>query len=262
VKTLKIKTCTLGEARMLNSGATPKIITSIMAADEASLIKEAESYLGLDFDILEWRADYFTSAVPASLIIDIEKAAAALRAIIDKPLLFTFRTEAEGGAQSISAEDYITLNKAIVASGNVDMIDIELGCEARMLDSSDTIKDFIAYAHDFWVMVVVSNHDFHKTPSKAEIIRRLEKMQALGADIPKIAVMPESADDVLTLLAATAEWYKVAIQPFITISMSQLGAISRLATFGSCATFGAATKSSAPGQLAVNELRAMLANLS
>ena len=51
----------------------------------------------------------------------------------------------------------------------------------------------------------MSNHDFHKTPEAEEIIARLRKMQSFDADIPKIALMPQSTSDVLTLLAATLE---------------------------------------------------------
>ena len=48
--------------------------------------------------------------------------------------------------------------------------------------------------------MIASNHDFRKTPSKEELIARMRKMQELGADIPKIAVMPQSTEDLLTLL--------------------------------------------------------------
>ena len=40
-------------------------------------------------------------------------------------------------------------------------------------------------------------------PRPEDIIYRLRRMQDLGADLPKIAVMPQSPQDVLTLLAAT-----------------------------------------------------------
>lgn len=47
-------------------------------------------------------------------------------------------------------------------------------------------------------------------------------MQALGADIPKIAVMPRNKKDVLTLLAATEEMVSVhADRPIITMSMGR-----------------------------------------
>ena len=92
----------------------------------------------------------------------------------------------------------------------------------------------------------MSNHDFFKTPSKEEIISRLCAMQEKGADIPKIAVMPQSKKDVLTLLSATNEMVEEhANRPIITMSMAATGVISRLAgeVFGSCLTFGAAQKS-------------------
>ena len=86
-------------------------------------------------------------------------------------------------------------------------------------------------------------------------------MQELGADIPKIAVMPTCRRDVLTLLCATEEMYtEHADRPIITMSMAGTGLISRLCgeVFGSALTFGAAKKASAPGQAAVNDLNNML----
>ena len=89
-------------------------------------------------------------------------------------------------------------------------------------------------------------------------------MQELGADITKIAVMPQSKKDVLTLLAATEEMYREhADRPMITMSMSGTGALSRLCgeVFGSAMTFGAAGKASAPGQMEVKELAQVLSLL-
>ena len=45
--------------------------------------------------------------------------------------------------------------------------------------------------------LVASNHDFFKTPAQSDIVYRLRKMQDMGADIPKIAVMPQNKRDVL-----------------------------------------------------------------
>ena len=106
-----------------------------------------------------------------------------------------------------------------------------------------------------------SNHDFHKTPAKSDIIYRLRKMQDMGADIPKIAVMPQNKRDVLTLLAATEEMVTdYADRPVITMSMAGTGVISRLCgeVFGSSMTFGAAKKASAPGQMGVEDLSTVL----
>ena len=100
--------------------------------------------------------------------------------------------------------------------------------------------------------VIASNHDFDKTPAKSDLIYRLRKMQDMGADIPKMAVMPQTKKDVLTLLSATEEMASdYADRPIITMSMAGLGSISRIAceAFGSCLTFGSGAQASAPGQI-------------
>lgn len=97
-----------------------------------------------------------------------------------------------------------------------------------------------------------------------EIISRLCAMQEKGADIPKIAVMPQSKKDVLTLLSATNEMVEEhADRPIITMSMAATGVISRLAgeVFGFLFNFGAAKKASAPGQMGVNDLKTVLETL-
>jgi 3-dehydroquinate dehydratase-1 len=53
---------------------------------------------------------------------------------------------------------------------------------------------------------------------------------------------------------------RYADRPVVTMSMSPLGAVSRLVgeAFGSALTFGSAGPSSAPGQLPANELQTAL----
>lgn len=246
MKTITVKNIVFGEG-------APKIIVSLMGKDIPGIIAEAQDYRQADFDILEWRVDHFADVATLSNVI---AAARQIKAIVaDKPLLFTFRSAQEGGEQALPPQAYIALNHALVDSGLVDMIDLEL------FTGDELVRDAVAHAHANNVKVIMSNHDFHQTPPQEEIIKRLCKMQELGADIPKIALMPQSNGDVLTLLAATLEMYeKHATRPIITMSMAKTGIISRLAgeTFGSAATFGAVKKASAPGQISVTDLRAIL----
>ncbi len=89
-------------------------------------------------------------------------------------------------------------------------------------------------------------------------------MQEMKADILKIAVMPQEAKDVLTLLSATEEMTReYAKQPVVTMAMGRLGMISRIAgeTFGVAATFGSVGESSAPGQIEAGQLSQMLSLL-
>jgi len=170
-------------------------------------------------------------------------------------ILFTFRGLKEGGEKEISTEYYAKLNKEVCLTKNADLIDVEL------FTGDEVVVDIVQYANNHNVKIVMSNHNFDKTPSKDEIVNILCKMQDLKADLPKIAVMPQNTKDVLTLLCATNEMAtKYAKTPIITISMGSLGMVSRLAgeTFGSALTFGSAKVTSAPGQIQVNELYKVL----
>ena len=140
-------------------------------------------------------------------------------------------------------------------TGYVDFIDVEI------FTGDAIVTKIIDGAHAAGVKVIASNHDFHKTPEKSDIIYRLRKMQDMNADIPKIAVMPQNKKDVLTLLSATEEMTSLyADRPIITMSMAGTGVISRLCgeVFGSSMTFGAAKKASAPGQMGVKDLETVL----
>jgi 3-dehydroquinate dehydratase-1 len=85
----------------------------------------------------------------------------------------------------------------------------------------------------------------------------------LGADIAKVAVMPKDPQDVLVLLAATLKASQTLGVPLISMSMGGLGSLSRIMgwVYGSAATFAVGKGSSAPGQIAIEELRAMLATV-
>ena len=202
---------------------------------------------------MEWRVDWFEGAFDFDQVLDVLKD---LRdALGNTPILMTFRTSKEGGEKAIEDVAYAQLNIKAAQSGYVDLIDVEV------FTGDEIVKEIIEGAHAAGVKVVASNHDFFKTPDKDDIVGRLRKMQDLGADIPKIAVMPQNKKDVLTLLAATEEMAsEYADRPIITMSMAGTGVISRLCgeVFGSALTFGAAKKASAPGQMGVNDLSTVL----
>ncbi len=227
----------------------PKICAPIVGKDAGTIISEAENLLSIPVNIAEWRADMYEEALSAGKAAETAKR---LRETLgDLPLLFTFRTPADGGEKPISKDEYAALIGSILKTGAADLVDIELSA------GDDTVRKLVSNAHCFGVKAIVSNHDFFKTPDKNEIVKRLEKMRELGADIPKIAVTPECKADVLTLLSATLEMSeKHRDCPIITMSMSKPGTISRVSgwLFGSAVTFGAASKASAPGQISVAEL--------
>ncbi|MFT8871819.1 MAG: type I 3-dehydroquinate dehydratase [Sporolactobacillus sp.] len=231
----------------------PKIIIPLVGSDKQKIQQEAALAMSLQPDAIEWRVDAFEQANDLDAVKDI--IARLHKQFADILLLVTFRSKKEGGKQDIDPEDYVILNKVIVETHQVDLIDVEL------FTGEAFVRQIVSCAHANNVRVVMSSHDFEKTPAKADIISRLRKMQAFDADIPKIAVMPKQKADVLILLEATAEMNDTyADRPIITMSMGGLGAISRLSgeIFGSSMTFGSGEKASAPGQIPVHELRKAL----
>lgn len=231
----------------------PKICIPLVAKTKEEFIETAKDLTSLKFDLVELRIDYFQEV---ENIDAVKKLTKEIRNILKNiPILFTFRSFKEGGEKEISAEYYKTLNIEISKTGLVDLIDIEL------FTGDEIVNEMVKEIHENNIKIVMSNHDFHKTPEKDEIVKRLCKMQELRCDIPKIAVMPKTTADVLTLLTATEEMKRNhPSTPVITMSMGGLGVISRISgeTFGSALTFGAAKKASAPGQVPVEELYTIL----
>ena len=246
MNTVQVKNVTIGEG-------LPKIIVPIVGQTKDEMIASTKSFANVEVDIVEWRVDWCGGVFEFD---QFKYVAQALRDVLqDTPILFTFRTAQEGGEKAIEPEAYVELNQNIAKTGLVDLVDVEA------FTGDDYVAQIIEVAHQNNVKVVASNHDFDKTPDQADIVSRLRKMQEQGADIPKIAVMPNNKKDVLTLLAATAEMAtNYADRPIITMSMAGTGLISRLCgeVFGSAATFGAVGKVSAPGQMNAEDLNMIL----
>ena len=250
IKTLKVRNLVIGEGK-------PKVIVPIVGKTETAILAKADEIDYDTIDAIEWRVDFYDDVFN---IDKVKMTAEKLRAKIgEKPLIFTFRTGNEGGEKAISMSEYIALNTAIAKSGFVDIIDVEI------FSGDEIVRTIIDNVHDAGKFVIASNHDFQKTPPESELISRMQKMQDMGADLPKIAMMPTSKEDVLTLLSATLKMHTLyADRPIITMSMSGKGVISRLSgeVFGSAMTFGAVGQVSAPGQIPVENLNSVLEIIS
>ncbi len=203
-----------------------------------------------DADILEWRVDFYDDGDPASLL----HAAAILRSRTPLPILATFRTKPEGGERDIDTSEYVRMLAAIAASSSVSGIDVE------MSRGAEAVEKIIRAAHSAGVSVVASAHFFTSTPARGELVALLRSMEEAGADVAKIACMPSDPGDTLTLLQATWEASQQMNIPLITMSMGQIGAVTRAVggLFGSAATFATVGAASAPGQVPVDELKPVL----
>lgn len=247
-KTVKVRNLVIGEGM-------PKICVPITGRCEENILAAARAVLEVPADMAEWRADWYDRAGSRDEVSVILKK---IRSILgDMPLLMTFRTKQEGGEQEADPDTYKRICTDAIHTGYIDLIDVELS-------SGDmTAGRLIREAGASGVRVVASSHDFDRTPDKIEMTRRLFKMKELGADILKIAVMPQSRSDVASLLEVSADAAERTDRPVIAISMGKLGTISRIAceAFGSSVTFASASRASAPGQPGAAELKEMLIRL-
>lgn len=227
----------------------PKICVPLTGRGTPALLSEVQEVRDLPADLFEWRADCFFG--------EFSQALPALRESLGKPLLCTLRTKREGGNTDLSPEEYEQAVEKLMALGGFQLLDIELSC------GTERVRRLEKLAREAGVGVVLSRHDFQKTPSEEELFQTLKLMKELGADLPKLAVMPQTPRDVLNLLSATCR-AREAFGPVITMAMGDLGRVSRVSgeVFGSCLTFGAGRSASAPGQIDTEDLRAILEDLS
>ena len=246
MSSITIRRCCIGEGR-------PKVIVPIVERTEAAILQKAAAFSTISADCVEWRVDLFEAAADPGAVV---RCLAKLRVLLrEKLLLVTLRTKEEGGSIPVSHEGYLRFLRTILDTDCADLIDIEF------FTAGTDLPALVQDAHTAGVKVVCSNHDFAKTPPKAEMVSRMVAMQQAGADLPKLAVMPQSRADVLELLAATAEMAEHHPEtPVITMSMGALGAVSRLAgeTFGSAMTFANPGQASAPGQVSLNIVNEVL----
>lgn len=227
----------------------PLVCVPVTESERDAIIREITYLSQSGADMIEWRLDTFPSFRDCNAVRDILDAVAPV--LGNKIFLYTFRSKAQGGVAEIDAETLENLQDLAVESGCVDLIDLEYFEEKHPAHR-------IRHLQEGGVRVVTSHHDFDETPEPEVMQMLLEKMCAGGADIVKLAVMPQSVKDVLNLLEVTAKFHEENPDtPIITMSMGKLGNISRLCgeTFGSCVTFGAHEKPSAPGQY---EMKALL----
>jgi 3-dehydroquinate dehydratase-1 len=225
---------------------TPSICAAVIAPSVEEFL-EVLNNVG-NADLVELRADGLKTKSYSPMIKELLERAK----FTNLPLILTLRMEKEGGAFKGTEVERIDCIKEGIELA--DMIDIELRMDETERD------EIITLAKNKKVPVILSCHDFEKTPGEDEMISILKEEEALGADIAKLAVTANFSGDVIRLLNVTQEMAKKIKIPVCTISMGKVGAISRIAApiFGSALTYGYLTRETAPGQLSVSELDSML----
>ncbi|MBA2852400.1 3-dehydroquinate dehydratase-1 [Methanococcus maripaludis] len=165
------------------------------------------------------------------------------------PSIITIRAEWEGGAWKKSNDERIELLKHAIKN-NVKFVDIELKEEKNL--------ELVKYRNETEskTKIIVSYHDFEKTPEIDELIDVVEKELKIG-DIAKFATFAHSKEDTLKILNLMNKYSG----KIIAIGMGESGKLTRVLglNFGSILTFASMEgKASAPGQVDVKKLKEIL----
>lgn len=215
-----------------------KIVVPIMprSLEEAQAI-DVSKFEGID--IVEWRADVLAKE-------DIMSVAPAIfEKFSGREIIFTIRTEQEGGHIRLTDAEYIDLLQTVDAIYHPDYIDFEY------FSHKEVFQQMLDFSN-----LVLSYHNFDETPE--DLMESFSELTALAPRVVKIAVMPRSEQDVLDLMNYTRGFKTLnPEQEYATMSMGKLGRISRLAVdvFGSSWTFAVLEEASAPGQLALTDMK-------
>ena len=215
-----------------------RICVSIAPEDAKSIVKEAHRAFELGADYVEVRFDFLNPDL-------LPEALQAARGIKDRTV-FTLRSRSEGGMFASTEENRLRWLYRL-ADQEPMLLDVELDT----LKKNDELADFLEKKRS---PLLVSWHDFEKTPSSNSIADVLSDMRSYSNYV-KIVTMAHSIEDSLRVL----ELYETAIglSP-IFFAMGEAGVISRLlcTMIGNAPfTYASLEKSLAPGQLTLKQMK-------
>lgn len=192
-------------------------------------------------DVVEIRLDYL-DAIEVDYFLDE----------LTIPLLFTNRASWEGGLSTLPEDLRI---KPLIAAmtKNAAYVDLELAAPEHSLEK------LIEQKNSSTTNIILSSHDFDKTPSQVTLEDKILLMKEKGADIGKIITTANHWQDCLTVLSLQQFAAEISL-PLIAFCMGSIGQVSRVATcgLGGYMTYCSAPQSegTAPGQIGADILKA------
>ena len=240
-----------GKITLSNNQA--RVCVPVMGKTTEEVLQQLKSVVEMEPDIIEWRGDFFETDNNEGYLNVLKQMKDVNENI---PVIFTIRTDSEGGNKKIGWNEYCDLCLFIAEKGkefNVEFVDVEVF-------KDDKANELINSLHEKGMNVIGSNHHFDKTPDKEEMVKILSTIEKSGADVCKLAVMPRDKKDVEVLIEASKETDEKIKAPIITMSMGELGAITRVIPkiTKTSVTFAAGVNASAPGQPGIKVVRKLL----
>ena len=215
----------------------PRICLVVTASDTEQAVGAIKRATGLGPDLIEVRLDYMKGAVELSRVNEAT--------II--PLIATNRSMDQGGFWGGEEEDRVQLLMAACDAG-FNYVDLEL--------STRSMDDVVDDIRGSGASLIVSYHDFEKTPGIKDLRRIMREEREAGADICKVVGTARSLADNLVYLRFLQENQGANL---VCFGMGEAGRISRILSplFGGVYTYASSGigDESAPGQLTLTDMR-------
>lgn len=195
------------------------------------------------YDLVEARVDLFAQQSLDGCAHDCARLEAS-----GTPVILTIRSTAQGGRFSGSDATRLAAFTTAIAAGHASWVDIE---------NDATIVDEVAaaVAGRSGAQLIVSHHDFARTPPLEALLAIVDRCHAVSGAIAKIATAVSGEEDRRTLLALLAQ------RPERTCVIG-MGASAdlriELAARGSLLAYGYLESATAPGQMSAAETHARL----
>lgn len=165
-----------------------------------------------------------------------------------KKIVCTLRPKSEGGKFSGDEKERIAILK-LISEYNPFLLDIEFNTIKRE-------KNLARYLKKSKTSLLISEHDFKKTPTFAELKKKFNQMTKFSTNV-KIVTTSKSTDDSTRVLQLYSKKGKANL---IAFAMGDFGRISRILSLylGSPFTYVSLGKPIASGQFSVDELNKII----
>jgi 3-dehydroquinate dehydratase-1 len=221
-----------------------KICVSIPLVQEEldNIENKVEIALKENVNFIEFRFDYLKEFENLDNILERVS-------LYKKQSIYTLRPISDGGNFSKAESERIILLKKLALARPM-LLDVEFNSISR----NNELADFIDQNN---VRILISWHDFSKTPDKAILVDLVDKMRVFSNFI-KIVTTANSIDDSINVL----ELYKTIDTSLnlIAFSMGDLGTITRVLCNiigDSPFTYASIEKAVAPGQLTIKQTKSL-----
>ncbi|HEX7208971.1 MAG TPA: type I 3-dehydroquinate dehydratase [Nitrososphaeraceae archaeon] len=215
-----------------------KICVSIAAYNLEQLKRQINQAFDYGADYVEIRFDFLN-------LSDMDQAM-SIANTINKKAVYTLRAPDEGGQFKGSISERIAWLKKLSASKPM-LLDVELYTIKNNTYLADYLKE-----HN--ISLLISWHDFEKTPPDTELTKVLYEMRTYSQNI-KMVTTAQTTVDSLRLL----DLYENASRlNLIAFAMGDAGVISRVlcVIIGNAPfTYASLEKAISPGQLTIKQMR-------